>query len=219
MIPTSIDGTDITGATIDGQDVEEITVDGQTVFLSAFSHFDDFDSNTLSDYEIYDGGTVDDSDFTISNSELQQDNTNAYYFIGYPVASENLTDFFAESKITSYPDNDWVGLGFLIGSTIVAGTVRDDDNQADYGEIPLFRISYRPATDGSNPKTEAISVSYSTPFTQRMEFQSGVYTLKHNGIEVITSSVNTSGSVDYIGLLWGANDPGLHADSFEIGEL
>jgi len=35
MIPTSIDGTDITGATIDGQDVEEITVDGQTVFTSA----------------------------------------------------------------------------------------------------------------------------------------------------------------------------------------
>jgi len=32
MPPTSIDGTDITGATIDGQDVTEITVDGQTVF-------------------------------------------------------------------------------------------------------------------------------------------------------------------------------------------
>jgi hypothetical protein len=30
--PTSIDGTNITGATIDGQDVQEITVDGQTVF-------------------------------------------------------------------------------------------------------------------------------------------------------------------------------------------
>jgi len=30
--PTSIDGTDITGATIDGQEVGEITVDGQTVF-------------------------------------------------------------------------------------------------------------------------------------------------------------------------------------------
>jgi len=35
MIPTSIDGTDITGATIDGQDVEEITVDGNTVFTAA----------------------------------------------------------------------------------------------------------------------------------------------------------------------------------------
>jgi len=30
--PTSIDGTDITGATIDGTEVTEITVDGQTVF-------------------------------------------------------------------------------------------------------------------------------------------------------------------------------------------
>jgi hypothetical protein len=32
--PSSIDGTDITGATIDGQDVQEITVDGQTVFTA-----------------------------------------------------------------------------------------------------------------------------------------------------------------------------------------
>jgi hypothetical protein len=35
MIPTSIDGTDITGATIDGTDVTEITVDGQTVFTAS----------------------------------------------------------------------------------------------------------------------------------------------------------------------------------------
>jgi hypothetical protein len=33
--PTSIDGTDITGATIDGQQVQEITIDGQTVFTAA----------------------------------------------------------------------------------------------------------------------------------------------------------------------------------------
>jgi len=35
MPPTSIDGTDITGATIDGTDVTEITVDGDTVFQSS----------------------------------------------------------------------------------------------------------------------------------------------------------------------------------------
>jgi len=35
MPPTSIDGTDITGATIDGTDVQEITVDGDTVFSAA----------------------------------------------------------------------------------------------------------------------------------------------------------------------------------------
>jgi len=40
--PTSIDGTDITGATIDGQDVQEITVDGDTVFTAAdFYGFED----------------------------------------------------------------------------------------------------------------------------------------------------------------------------------
>jgi len=33
--PTSIDGTDITGATIDGTDVQEITVDGDVVFKSS----------------------------------------------------------------------------------------------------------------------------------------------------------------------------------------
>jgi len=33
--PTSIDGTDITGATIDGTDVQEITVDGDVVFSGA----------------------------------------------------------------------------------------------------------------------------------------------------------------------------------------
>jgi len=37
--PTSIDGTDITGATIDGTDVTEITVDGDVVF-SAVTGFD-----------------------------------------------------------------------------------------------------------------------------------------------------------------------------------
>ena len=35
--PTSIDGTDITGATIDGTDVQEITVDGDVVFSAALN--------------------------------------------------------------------------------------------------------------------------------------------------------------------------------------
>jgi hypothetical protein len=41
--PTSIDGTDITGATIDGQDVAEITIDGQTVFTSGIQFPDSQD--------------------------------------------------------------------------------------------------------------------------------------------------------------------------------
>ena len=47
--PTSIDGTDITGATIDGTDVQEITVDGNVVFSSGFNNYisDDFNDNDL----------------------------------------------------------------------------------------------------------------------------------------------------------------------------
>jgi len=47
MIPTSIDGTDITGATIDGTDVQEITVDGDVVF-SAGPASEGFEHNNLS---------------------------------------------------------------------------------------------------------------------------------------------------------------------------
>jgi len=54
MPPTSIDGTDITGATIDGTDVQEITVDGDTVFTAGpgqpplfnnLTHWWDFGAN------------------------------------------------------------------------------------------------------------------------------------------------------------------------------
>ena len=50
MIPTSIDGTDITGATIDGTDVTEITVDGDVVFTAGFTIVDDFEDNNLSEW-------------------------------------------------------------------------------------------------------------------------------------------------------------------------
>jgi len=53
MPPTSIDGTDITGATIDGTDVQEITVDGQTVFSAlpstVVTRNPDDDSSTQTD--------------------------------------------------------------------------------------------------------------------------------------------------------------------------
>jgi len=50
MPPTSIDGTDITGATIDGTEVEEITVDGDTVFTAQVQFplvIDDFEDGNF----------------------------------------------------------------------------------------------------------------------------------------------------------------------------
>jgi len=65
MIPTSIDGTDITGATIDGTDVQEITVDGQTVF-TAETIIDDFEDGNLTEYS----GAV--SSYTIQSNTVFQ---------------------------------------------------------------------------------------------------------------------------------------------------
>jgi hypothetical protein len=63
--PTSIDGTDITGATIDGQDIEEITVDGDVVF-SAGGSFDITNYNTIESSLTPPGGLP--QDFHINES-------------------------------------------------------------------------------------------------------------------------------------------------------
>jgi len=62
--PTSIDGTDITGATIDGTDVQEITVDGQTVFTAGPANLPVAYSNLVAWYPFdsatYGGSNADD---------------------------------------------------------------------------------------------------------------------------------------------------------------
>jgi len=62
--PTSIDGTDITGATIDGTEVTEITVDGDTVFTAGPSNLPVAFSNLIAWYPFdsatYGGSNADD---------------------------------------------------------------------------------------------------------------------------------------------------------------
>jgi len=70
MIPTSIDGTDITGATIDGQDVQEITVDGDVVFSAQELplRFSDLVIWTPFDASTYGGSNTDDVTAIIGGS-------------------------------------------------------------------------------------------------------------------------------------------------------
>ena len=62
--PTSIDGTDITGATIDGTDVQQITVDGDVVFSAGPSNLPVAYSNLVAWYPFdsaeYGGSNADD---------------------------------------------------------------------------------------------------------------------------------------------------------------
>ena len=75
--PTSIDGTDITGATIDDTDVQEITVDGDVVF-SAGPDFplvvDDFESGNLNDYTNTSGFTISSSIVAEGSNSLELQN-------------------------------------------------------------------------------------------------------------------------------------------------
>jgi len=68
--PTSIDGTDITGATIDGTDVQEITVDGQTVFSASLDVTQDFEDGNVNDWVGINGTTT-----SIDSTEV---NTGSY---------------------------------------------------------------------------------------------------------------------------------------------
>jgi len=84
--PTSIDGTDITGATIDGTDVQEITVDGDVVFsaeqlpvaysnLTAWYPFDaaEYGGANADDVTAIIGGSGDDTayDGTVNGATYQ----------------------------------------------------------------------------------------------------------------------------------------------------
>jgi len=70
MPPTSIDGTDITGATIDGTEVQEITVDGQTVFSAGPPIIEDFEDGNLNEY------SGDTGDFGLSTTEVKNGSTS-----------------------------------------------------------------------------------------------------------------------------------------------
>jgi len=70
--PTSIDGTDITGATIDGQEVQEITIDGQTVF-TAFEFIDNFEDGNIVEY----GGST--NSFTTTTNNPIEGNTSLIF--------------------------------------------------------------------------------------------------------------------------------------------
>jgi len=111
--PTSIDGTDITGATIDGTDVTEITVDGDTVFSAqalpvAFSNliaWYPFDSAE------YGGSNSDDVTAIIGGSgdDTAYDGT----VIGSPtyVSSGGVTDINAGSNSGAYEFDGTLGDG------------------------------------------------------------------------------------------------------------
>jgi len=111
MIPTSIDGTDITGATIDGTDVTEITVDGQTVFTAEtiIDNFEDASNgglygpgDTVADY--YQGSTSSwgrtTSDVGEGNQSLEK--VGSSFGSMYSLPGDGLNNYISEGDTVQY---------------------------------------------------------------------------------------------------------------------
>jgi len=91
MPPTSIDGSDITGATIDGQDVSEITVDGNIVFEAGP---DIPDSGMFQDPLIqYNSKSLALSDGDVVSSWIDQINSTDVTAEGAPTYQSNKSGF------------------------------------------------------------------------------------------------------------------------------
>jgi len=119
--PTSIDGTDITGATIDGTDVQEITVDGDVVFsaqtlpvaysnLVAWYPFDsaEYGGSNADDVTAILGGSGDDSayDGTVNGATYQ--------------ASDGVTDINSGANSGGFEfdgNDDYIELGSNFSET------------------------------------------------------------------------------------------------------
>jgi len=144
MPPTSIDGTDITGATIDGTDVQEITVDGDTVFTAvpdipnSVIHqypFSTFTTSTWAD-------NVGTADMTV-NGMVASTLSNGEDSI----SGDGTDDFGQANGPEDLPENETFGIALIFSfpSTVNLDTLLgvDEDGTFDNSRIEL--------RDGGNP--------------------------------------------------------------------
>jgi len=128
MIPTSIDGTDITAATIDGTDVQEITVDGDTVFSATPAGLiDSFEDGNLNEYK---GGSFAGG---LTNAFV----TNAESFDGTRSVTNSATAQYGSNTLNNLPQRgDTYSFRFYYTSnsgTFRWGIAGDDDAGESYG--------------------------------------------------------------------------------------
>jgi len=141
MPPTSIDGTDITGATIDGTDVTEITVDGQTVFTAG----GEFGEVSLYEFENNANDTVGSNNGTFVNGAFS---ANAEYgsfagdFNGTDAALQ-IEDDPSISGLSEITLSIWVNPNSLSSVNMIWSKGSDTSN--DFSREWFWRIE----TDGT----------------------------------------------------------------------
>jgi len=186
MIPTSIDGTDITGATIDGTDVQEITVDGDVVFsgqqlpvaysnLVAWYPFDsaEYGGSNSDDVTAILGGSGDDTayDGTVNGASYQSSggvtdinagaNSGGFDFDG----SDDYIELGSDFSETSHTKCAWVEIRSATQNQRLFGAV--GGGQAKYTFVALNNFGgsnnvFYIFDDGVTSFDDIITGTYST---------------------------------------------------------
>jgi len=152
MIPTSIDGTDITGATIDGTDVQEITVDGQTVFSAttpapAAAHwtFDNADTSGSTCFDIIGNldGTIDGCATGQSGANQTYTTNESYEFDGsndHIDIPTNAIDYSQPWSIACWFNTDLDHNGVIYNTDFSSNSRIFQFKKKDGGQIQLVGI-------------------------------------------------------------------------------
>jgi len=167
MPPTSIDGTNITGATIDGTDVQEITVDGQTVFQAVPSipeaDLYHYDATSLG---LADGDPVSSwADLSTRNADLSIVSGSPTYednvINGLPAVRYDGTDDRHESSGVSVLSSTTKAVFYGVFQTFTFGTERSilfNSSVSSFAEITLestMRIFFGSELTGSTLSTSS----------------------------------------------------------------
>jgi len=216
MIPTSIDGTDITGATIDGTDVQEITVDGDTVF-TAETIIDDFEDGNINEYngDTGDFSVTSSNPITGSNSLLAQNPTSTPYIHStsglpnYPQAG----DTFSYKIRIEGTINTFSGLVFGIQSNTSQNYCILMGSESGIDDI-RFRKNVSAASFGTSISNHGVSTF--TNDVIRFEVDWGT-----NGtisVDVINEGTNTVDSISFTDSDYTTGGIGFKTGPFTSGE-
>jgi len=218
MIPTSIDGTDITGATIDGTDVTEITVDGDTVFTAGPTIIDDFESGNLNAYQgnlnnytLDSGASAIDGNFSLRTTARSSE---AIYSLSGLANYPERGDTF-EFKVTS-PGGDNNQSGMLFG-------VQSNPNNNYYAQVGRgdFRfIKDKNVNDDSGTilTLDGSGLGASEPYRCVVDWGQSTITVNWfdaNDNNLVTQSVNdttySSGGIGWSHIDWTNTGSGNNA--------
>jgi len=166
--PSSIDGTEITGATIDGQDVQEITIDGDTVFTAipeSLISLYEFEQDVTDSVGVNDGvnnGGVFSTNAEVGSFAIElEKNNNDHVRIPKDPSLDDVRSVFAYV----FPQN--------LSNNSFGDTVYNDENAGNPDSIRLIRMGLDGGLVSVNTLNGDSNVSFGQTFNNNQYYHLG----------------------------------------------